>query len=57
MKCKPPDVSLTMVGSGLDKDGIVQKIHDLDLDESIIMNDFVPNSTAKDGSRRKQIQI
>ncbi|WP_440953858.1 glycosyltransferase family 4 protein [Methanosarcina sp. Mfa9] len=48
LKEKYPDVSLTMVGRGPDKDRIVQKIHALDLAGSIILKDFVPNSEIVD---------
>ncbi|MGB9940831.1 glycosyltransferase family 4 protein [Methanosarcina sp.] len=48
LKTKHPDVTLTMVGRGPDKDGILQKIRDLNLESSIIMKDFVPNSEIVD---------
>ncbi|UGV40034.1 glycosyltransferase family 4 protein [Methanococcoides orientis] len=44
LKSKHPEASLTMVGRGPDKDRIIQKIHDLELDKDITIKDFVPNS-------------
>jgi glycosyltransferase involved in cell wall biosynthesis len=44
VKLKHPDATLTMVGQGPDKDRTIQKIYDLNLSNSIIMKDFVPNS-------------
>lgn len=44
LKTRHPDISLTLVGKGPEKDHITQKIHDLNLESSIIMKDFVPNS-------------
>lgn len=44
LKKKHPDITLTLVGKGPEKDRISQKIHDLNLESSIIMKDFVPNS-------------
>ncbi len=44
LKTRYPDVILTMVGKGPDKDRINQKIRDLNLESNIIMKDFVPNS-------------
>ena len=44
VKFRHPDATLTMVGKGPYKDQIVQKIHNLKLDNSIIMKDFVANS-------------
>ena len=48
LKTRHPDVTLTMVGKGPDKDHITQKIRDLNLESSIIMKDFVPNSEIVD---------
>ena len=48
VKSRHPDATLTMVGKGPDKDRIVQKIHDLNLGNSIIMKDFVQNSEIVD---------
>ncbi|MFZ2497804.1 glycosyltransferase family 4 protein [Methanosarcina sp.] len=44
LKTIHPDVTLTMVGKGPDKDRIAQKMRDLNLENSTIMKDFVPNS-------------
>lgn len=44
VKSKHPEAFLTMVGRGPDKDRIIQKIHDLKLDNDIEIKDFVPNS-------------
>ncbi|MDD4498019.1 MAG: glycosyltransferase family 4 protein [Methanosarcinaceae archaeon] len=48
LKSRYPDISLTMVGRGPDKDKIVQKIQDLSLGENITLKDFVPNSEIVD---------
>ena len=44
LRSKYPDVTLTMVGRGPDKDRITKKIRDLHLENGIITKDFVPNS-------------
>lgn len=44
VKSRHPEATLTMIGEGPEKDRIVQKIHDLNLGNSIIMKDFVQNS-------------
>lgn len=44
LKTRHPDVTLTLVGKGPEQDHISQKIRDLNLESSIIMKDFVPNS-------------
>jgi glycosyltransferase involved in cell wall biosynthesis len=48
LKTRHPDVTLTMVGEGADKNRIAQKIRDLNLENSIMMKDFVPNSEIVD---------
>jgi len=48
LKKRHPDITLTMVGTGPDKDNITQKIRDLNLESNIIMKDFVPNSEIVD---------
>lgn len=48
LRSKYPDVTLTMVGRGPDKDRIAHKIRDLGLENSIITKDFVPNSEIVD---------
>lgn len=44
LKATHPEVTLTLVGEGPEKDHINQKIIDLNLQNSIIMKNFVPNS-------------
>lgn len=44
LKKKHPDITLTMVGKGPEKDSIVKKIRYLNLENSVIMKDFVSNS-------------
>lgn len=44
LKTRHPAVTLTLVGKGPEKDHITQKIRNLNLEGSIIMKDFVPNS-------------
>lgn len=44
LKKEHPDVTLTMIGKGPIKDRISLKIRNLDLENNIIMKDFVPNS-------------
>jgi glycosyltransferase involved in cell wall biosynthesis len=44
LKLKHPDATLTMVGKGPDKNQIIQKIRDLNLEKNIVMKDFIPNS-------------
>jgi len=44
LKKKHLEIDLTLVGKGPDKDKIVKKIHDLNLENSVIMKDFVTNS-------------
>jgi glycosyltransferase involved in cell wall biosynthesis len=48
LKKRHTTATLTMVGKGPDKDHIVQKIRDMNLEKSIIMKDFVPNSEIVD---------
>jgi glycosyltransferase involved in cell wall biosynthesis len=43
-----PDISITMVGRGPDKDEIVSKINSLGLDNAITMKDYIPNSEIVD---------
>lgn len=44
LKRNHPDAILTMVGTGPEKEHIVQRIHDKNLEDGIILKDFVPNS-------------
>lgn len=44
LKSKYPDISLTMVGRGPQKDQIIRKIINLNLNDSIIIKDYIPNS-------------
>lgn len=44
LKQKYPEVSLTMVGRGPKKEKIMQRINELNLQNSITIKDFVPNS-------------
>lgn len=44
LKNRHPDVTLTLIGNGPEKDHIIQRINDLNLQNSITMKDFVPNS-------------
>lgn len=44
LKTRYPDITLTLVGNGPEKERITQKINDLNLQTSIDMKDFVPNS-------------
>lgn len=44
LKKNYPDLTLTMVGKGPEKTHIVKKINDMNLENSVIMKDFVPNS-------------
>ncbi|MBC2748652.1 MAG: glycosyltransferase family 4 protein [ANME-2 cluster archaeon] len=44
LKSKHPNLSLTMVGRGPEKERIEKIISDLELDTSITMKDFIPNS-------------
>lgn len=44
VKSRHPESTLTMIGKGPEKERIIQKIHDLNLSDSIIMRDFVQNS-------------
>lgn len=44
LKITHPDATLTLVGKGPEKNYITQKISDLNLQSSITMKDFVPNS-------------
>lgn len=44
LKITHPDATLTLIGKGPEKDNITQKMSDLNLQSSITMKDFVPNS-------------
>ncbi|RSD34407.1 MAG: glycosyltransferase [Methanohalophilus sp.] len=44
LQSKHPDATLTMVGKGPDKERILQKIQDLNLEKYITIKDFIPNS-------------
>jgi glycosyltransferase involved in cell wall biosynthesis len=44
LKQKHPDAFLTMVGGGPQKEKIIERINELNLQNSIVIKDFIPNS-------------
>lgn len=44
LKSRHSDVTLLMIGRGSEKKRIHKKIHELNLEKSVVMKDFVPNS-------------
>lgn len=57
LKKKHLDVTLTLVGKGPEKDHITKKIRDMNLENSIIMKDFVPNSEIVDMYQNSSIFV
>ncbi len=44
LKQKHPEITLTLVGKGPDKDKIIKQIHNFDLTNNVVLKDFIPNS-------------
>lgn len=44
LKQNHPEITLTMVGKGPDKDKIIKQIQNLDLTNNVVLKDFIPNS-------------
>jgi glycosyltransferase involved in cell wall biosynthesis len=44
LKQNYPEINLTLVGIGPDKNKIVKQIHELGLDDNVTLKEFVPNS-------------